>query len=80
MSFAQLPSNATLSPKPFTAAIPDSTLDELRTLVKYAKLAPDTYEGSFEDRRFGITDRWIREAKGAWANTFDWWVYYRATL
>ncbi|KAF7982194.1 hypothetical protein HWV62_29989 [Athelia sp. TMB] len=72
MSFARLPSNATLSPEPFTAAIPDATLDELRTLVKYAKLAPDTYEGSLEDLKYGISNRWIREAKETWATTFDW--------
>ncbi|KAF7968873.1 hypothetical protein HWV62_29144 [Athelia sp. TMB] len=72
MSFTQLPSNATLSPKPFTVAIPDATLDELRTLVKYAKLAPDTYEGSLEDLKYGLSNRWIREAKETWATKFDW--------
>ncbi|KZP29746.1 epoxide hydrolase [Athelia psychrophila] len=72
MSFTQLPANATLSLKPFKVDIPDATLDELRTLLKYAKLAPETYEGSFEDRKYGVTNRWIREARDVWATKFDW--------
>ncbi|KZP29800.1 alpha/beta-hydrolase [Athelia psychrophila] len=72
MAFTQLPSNATISPKPFKVDIPDATLDELHTLLKYAKLAPETYEGSLEDRRYGVTNRWIREARDVWATKFDW--------
>ncbi|TFK31278.1 Alpha/Beta hydrolase protein [Crucibulum laeve] len=71
MPFATIPANATLKPSPFTVAIPDASLEELQVLLKHSKVAPDTYESFHEDRRFGITNKWIREMKENW-RSFDW--------
>jgi microsomal epoxide hydrolase len=71
--FTKFPSaSATIRPKPFKVAILDAQLEELKYLLKYSKLAPNTYENSQEDRKYGITNRWIREAKNTWENNFDW--------
>lgn len=75
MSFAAIPTNASLTPTPFTVAIPDAALKELQLLLKYSKIAPDTYENLLEDRRYGISSKWIREMKEKW-QSFDWYVRY----
>lgn len=75
--FATLPTNATLQPTPFKVSIPDSDIKELQTLLEISKLAPDTFEGSQKDRKYGVTNKWIREAKETWQNDFDWQVSHR---
>jgi microsomal epoxide hydrolase len=70
--FANLPAKAALRPARFNVSIPQAKLDELQTLLNHSKLAPDTYEGSHEDRKYGLTNKWIREAKSVWEKQFDW--------
>jgi microsomal epoxide hydrolase len=70
--FTNLPAKATLRPARFDVSIPQAKLDELQTLLNHSKLAPDTYEGSHEDRKYGLTNKWIREAKSVWEKQFDW--------
>jgi hypothetical protein len=71
-AFTNFPANATLRPAPFSVSIPQPKLDELQTLLNHSKLAPDTYEGSQDDRKYGVTNEWIREAKSVWEKEFDW--------
>jgi microsomal epoxide hydrolase len=73
-AFTNLPRSATIQPTPFKVSIPQATLDELKTLVKLSKVAPPTYEGSQEDRKYGVTNKWVREAKETWEKDFDWCV------
>jgi len=70
--FTNLPPSATLRPANFNVSIPQAKLDELKTLLNYSKLAPDTYEGSQADRKYGVTNKWIHEAKIVWEKQFDW--------
>ncbi|KAF1926207.1 putative epoxide hydrolase [Didymella exigua CBS 183.55] len=60
------------SAKPFTLNIPDQDIDEWRQLLTLSKLAPETWEGSHEDGRYGVTHKWLRETKDYWLNTYDW--------
>lgn len=60
------------SAKPFTLNIPDQDIDEWRQLLKLSKLAPKTWEGSQEDRRFGVTRKWLADTKDYWLNTYSW--------
>jgi microsomal epoxide hydrolase len=60
------------SAKPFTLNIPDQDIDEWRQLLKLSKLAPETWEGSHEDGRYGVTHKWLRETKDYWLNTYSW--------
>ncbi|KZP29804.1 putative epoxide hydrolase [Athelia psychrophila] len=56
MSFTQLPANATLSPKPFKVDIPDATLDELRTLLKYHEAGINSFPNYVTTIEDGGTD------------------------
>ncbi|KAJ6557413.1 Alpha/Beta hydrolase protein [Mycena vulgaris] len=71
MSFTTLPANAKTRPIPFKVAVPDSAIQELKTLIKLAKVAPPTYENLRSDRKFGVSTEWIKSAKAEW-DSFDW--------
>ncbi|KAG9205567.1 hypothetical protein G6514_008209 [Epicoccum nigrum] len=60
------------SAKPFTLNIPDQDLDDWRQLLKLSKLPPQTWEGSQEDRRYGVTHKWLSETRDYWLNTYSW--------
>ncbi|KAL1856705.1 hypothetical protein Plec18170_003676 [Paecilomyces lecythidis] len=72
LPFSTLPPSAKLSPTPFKAAIPGEKLSELETLVKLSKLAPETYENSQPDGRYGVTTDWLVSMREKWLNSFDW--------
>ncbi|KDQ08979.1 hypothetical protein BOTBODRAFT_37508 [Botryobasidium botryosum FD-172 SS1] len=67
-----LSTSTTTFADPFKVNIPDSAIDEFKTLLRLSKLAPQTYENSQEDWRYGVTGEWMREAKEKWLNDFDW--------
>lgn len=60
------------SAKPFTLSIPDSDLNDFKTLLKLSPLAPQTYENQHTDRRYGLPHEWLANAKAHWLNTYDW--------
>lgn len=60
------------SAKPFTLNISDQDLSEWRQLLQLSRLPPDTWEGRQEDRRFGVTRKWLSETKDYWLNQYDW--------
>ncbi|RMZ67442.1 epoxide hydrolase [Pyrenophora seminiperda CCB06] len=60
------------SAKPFTLNVSDQDLSEWRQLLQLSKLAPETYETQQEDRRFGVTRKWLSEAKDYWLTKYDW--------
>ena len=70
-SFANIPSAATRAPETFRLSYPKEQLEELRTLIKLSKVGPATYESTREDRQYGITTKWLANAKEQWAQ-FDW--------
>lgn len=67
MSYS-LPSSA----KPFTLNISEQDISEWRQLLQLSKLAPDTWEGRQEDRRYGVSRKWLEETKDYWLNKYDW--------
>jgi microsomal epoxide hydrolase len=58
-------------PRPFQVQIPQLRIDEMISLLKLSKLAPETYENSLESRQYGVTRKWMIEAKNQW-ESFDW--------
>lgn len=60
------------SAKPFTLHIPDQDIEDWRQLLTLSKLPPETWEGSHEDGRYGITRKWLAETKDYWLNTYSW--------
>jgi microsomal epoxide hydrolase len=60
------------SAKPFTLNISDKDLSEWKQLLQLSRLAPETWEGNQQDRRFGVTHQWLSETKDYWLNKYDW--------
>lgn len=73
LQFATIPAGAKVQPKPFTISVPEEQINELQTLVKLAKTAPPTFEGSHDDGKYGVSTKWLLEAKEEWKK-FDWYV------
>ncbi|TDZ35744.1 putative epoxide hydrolase [Colletotrichum spinosum] len=70
-AFGNLPAGAPKTPEEFTFRVPDQDLEEFKTLLKLSKIGPDTYYNNQEDRRFGVTKKWLTDAKEAWLK-YDW--------
>ncbi|KAF2429983.1 alpha/beta-hydrolase [Tothia fuscella] len=70
-SFATLRAGALSTPQPFKVSIPEDQLRELHELIRLSKIAPKTFEGEQDDRRFGITRNWLINAKAEWQK-WDW--------
>lgn len=60
------------SVKPFTLNVPENDFLEFKQLLQVSKLGPLTWEGQQEDRRFGVTRKWLAETKDYWLNKYDW--------
>jgi microsomal epoxide hydrolase len=61
--YAQLPAKATKQPTPFQISISEEKVWEFKALLKLSKVTPPTYESLQEDRRFGVSHKWITETK-----------------
>jgi hypothetical protein len=72
--YSQMPPKAAIHPTPFQVSIPESKLSEFRALLKLSKISSPTYENLQEDQRFGVSSKWLAEAKDRWENHFDWLV------
>ncbi|EME83297.1 uncharacterized protein MYCFIDRAFT_52339 [Pseudocercospora fijiensis CIRAD86] len=76
MPFDSIPSKATLNIKPFKAHVSDEDLNDFKQLLKLSKIGPKTYENQVANVKdylhFGITHKWLSEAKQRWENGYDW--------
>jgi microsomal epoxide hydrolase len=74
-AFGSVPSTAKVQPTPFKIEIPQERVDLLKTLVKHAYVAPETFESRDKSMKYGITQKWLADAKDEWEHKFDWSVY-----
>ncbi|ODH19659.1 hypothetical protein ACO22_06163 [Paracoccidioides brasiliensis] len=70
--YSTAPSSAVKIPEPFRIEIPEQQLGEFKTLLRLSKIPMPTYESTQEDGRFGISHKWMMEAKRFWEEEFDW--------
>lgn len=70
--YDQLPTNVSLEIAKFLVALPEEDLQDLKNLVRSAKLGPKTYENMRSDGNFGLTYEWMSNAKAHWENQFNW--------
>ncbi|KAE9369905.1 alpha/beta-hydrolase [Stipitochalara longipes BDJ] len=70
--YSQIPVKATKKPSTFQISISEEKLSEFKALLKLSKVTPPTYESLQEDRRFGISHKWLAETKKYWEERFDW--------
>lgn len=69
--FGTVPAGTLKVPEPFTLHVPDQDLEDFRTLLKLSPIAPETYYNRQEDGRYGVSRKWLIEAKDAWLQS-DW--------
>ena len=72
MSFAELPHESAIPLHPFKIDTPQSELDDLKALLAATRLPTKTFENVQTKDNFGVTRKWIVEAKDTWLNSFDW--------
>lgn len=71
-SYAQVPTEAPKKPSPFKIEIPDKEIRDLKQLLGLSRLPKPTYESLQEDGRFGLSHKWMVNAKRVWEEDFDW--------
>ncbi|KAI0718093.1 epoxide hydrolase, partial [Fomitopsis betulina] len=59
-------------PTPFTVSIFEDRLQQFNQLLKLSPVGIDTYENQQEDLRFGLSRKWLSDAKAQWEHDFDW--------
>ncbi|KAJ3946793.1 uncharacterized protein N0V96_003168 [Colletotrichum fioriniae] len=70
-AFGNLPSGVSKTPEKFTLKVPDQSVDEFQQLLKLSKIGPETWYNKQEDGQFGVSRKWLIDAKEAWLK-FDW--------
>lgn len=73
-AFGVLPSNVRVTPQDFVVNFPQTELDDLRSLIAASRVGPDTFEGFQQDRKYGVSAQWLRDAKTSWLEDFNWYV------
>jgi microsomal epoxide hydrolase len=76
MSFNTVPSNAAQKPEPFELHVEQQKLLDFQTLVRLSPIGKDAYENQEErDGKFGVSRKWMQEARNVWQNHFDWYEH-----
>lgn len=74
-AYRTLPPTVIAKPTPFTVSIFEDRLQQFNQLLKLSPVGIDTYENQQEDLRFGLSRKWLSDAKAQWEHDFDWSVY-----
>lgn len=72
--YSNVPAGASQKPTPFELHIDDQKLQDFKTLLKLSPIAKETYENLREDGEFGVTRKWMLDAKQHWQDSFDWYA------
>ncbi|KAJ1324762.1 microsomal epoxide hydrolase [Microdochium nivale] len=64
--FSTVPPEARKVPEAFTLHVPDQHLHDFQTLLRLSPIGPETYYNRQEDGQFGVSRKWLAEAKNAW--------------
>lgn len=67
-----IPTTATLQLEKFELHVSEQDLKDFKDLVRLSKLAPETYENTRSDGRYGVTHEWISQGKKYWETQYDW--------
>jgi microsomal epoxide hydrolase len=73
--FAIVPAGAREQPEPFELHIAGRKLRDLQVLLKLGPVAKQTYENLQDDGghgEFGVSRKWVLDAKKYWEEEFDW--------
>jgi microsomal epoxide hydrolase len=81
--FSTVPAGAQQQPTPFELHIEEEKLHEFKTLLKLSPVAKETYENKQDEGshgKFGVSRKWIADAKKEWVEEYDWYVYSLSNL
>lgn len=70
--FSRVPAGASQKPASFELHIDEQKLRDFKTLLKLSPVAKEAYENVREDGDFGVSHKWMSDAKEYWQNSFDW--------
>lgn len=73
--FGTVPAGAQQQPTPFELHVEEKKLQDFKTLLKLSPVAKQTYENLQNDGshgQFGVSRKWIVDAKNYWEHEFDW--------
>lgn len=73
--FSTVPSAAQSQPEPFELHIDEQKLQDFKTLLRLCPIAKETYENLQDEGshgRFGVSRKWVVEAKKYWEQEYDW--------
>jgi microsomal epoxide hydrolase len=76
--FGTVPTGAEQQPIPFELHVEEQKLQDLKTLLRLSPVAKPTYENLQDDGshgRFGVSRKWVANAKKYWEDEYDWYVY-----
>lgn len=69
--FSTVPKGASKVPQAFTLHVADQEIEDFKTLLKLSRIGPETFYNQQEDGQFGVSRKWLVEAKNAWLQS-DW--------
>jgi microsomal epoxide hydrolase len=75
--FGTVPVGAEQHPTPFELRIGDAKIQDLKTLLRLIPVAKEAYENLQDDGshgKFGVSRKWVSDAKKYWEGDFDWYV------
>jgi microsomal epoxide hydrolase len=73
--FSTAPKHAQQQPTPFELHVEEEKLQEFKTLLKLSPIAKETYENKQNEGghgKFGVSRKWMVDAKKEWLEKFDW--------
>ncbi|KAM3441230.1 hypothetical protein MY4824_001681 [Beauveria thailandica] len=70
--YSMLPAAATLAVHPFTAHASEEKVQHFKQLLELSPVGPAVYENTQNGRVYGMTRKWLQEAKKHWLQDFDW--------
>ncbi|KNG45652.1 epoxide hydrolase [Stemphylium lycopersici] len=73
--FSTTPANAEQKPAAFELHVEEEKLQDFKTLLKLSPIAKETYENKQDEGghgRFGVSRKWMVDAKKEWVEGFDW--------
>jgi hypothetical protein len=75
--FGAVPTGAEQQPTPFELHFSDQKVEDLKTLLRLSPIAKETYENLQDNGshgKFGVSRKWVVDAKKYWEGEYDWYV------
>ncbi|KAI1297606.1 Alpha/Beta hydrolase protein [Xylaria venustula] len=70
--FGVIPNNISTKPEPFALHVAEGELVAFGDLLRLSKVGPSTWWNQQDDPQYGVSRRWLIEAKETWLDSFDW--------